>query len=936
MADIAERVLVQIVADTNGFEPVVMRAARTQAEATASIEKSAGQAEVAIRTSAARSAQAVESNSRRVAVGYQQLGYQLQDFAVQVASGTSASRALGQQLPQATGALALLTREGSGAAKFLTGPWGIALAIGTALLGPLIEKLFETGETVESLTKKLAKNAAEQELSRQAAEAFKHTEAGRAEAIRKSLEELDKANTTETARQAITLAGARATEAEAESYRKTTEAALALRNAKIQLLENSKQDPSANPVALDVLQSYEKLQRVQEGSADTTARLTEFMGGMNARAAEIPGIIAEVKGEFDAGARASQQYEAQLAAISSMYTLLGGNAEWLKGQIRQLTAEMRYAADLQAELAWMDEAQTPQGREAQRHRTAAAGVEALGLGGALATAALQGESDRHHAATEALKPPRRRRSGGGRAASQARQAESMEENARQTLLLADAYLTSASAAAQAEARRQGLTDAIRRGIATDAQAARQLALNTAQGIAAAAKAVLAMNEETAARRSVLEHQGDESEGIVVSTRSYHTLNREIEESLALQPLLRIQERATGEELAKITRVIDEQRAAFQARNQVLGETAFTRQGDQLEEAARERAARLALVGSSPRWRDDIADLEARQAAAREADDLGLKDTADSARRTTFIDRAADDAAADRKEQRSIDLRGQIDAEQQNLELLTAQEGMLGLSRSQRERRMRLTELELRLNREFGPEYAEQIAYLLALVGGEEDRRAAMERTNAAIDEMHQFGEQLVDDVLDPQNWDNWGDAAKRVLQDIEQELIKLAIANPLKNALFGSELPTLGSGGGLLGFLGGIFGGRSGATAGLSHEMLHFASGGSMTIGGRGGIDQNTLSLNGAPVAKVSRGERLDIVPQGRVPANVSAMGVASARPVVISPTYQIHVSADNSVTPAGFAKGLAREILTEAAKMDQSVLRSVPGRVAQFQSDGL
>lgn len=43
-----------------------------------------------------------------------------------------------------------------------------------------------------------------------------------------------------------------------------------------------------------------------------------------------------------------------------------------------------------------------------------------------------------------------------------------------------------------------------------------------------------------------------------------------------------------------------------------------------------------------------------------------------------------------------------------------------------------------------------------------------------------------------------------------------------------------------------------------------FNSGGSMMIGGHGGIDKNILSINGTPAARVGRGERLDIIPANK------------------------------------------------------------------------
>jgi hypothetical protein len=42
-------------------------------------------------------------------------------------------------------------------------------------------------------------------------------------------------------------------------------------------------------------------------------------------------------------------------------------------------------------------------------------------------------------------------------------------------------------------------------------------------------------------------------------------------------------------------------------------------------------------------------------------------------------------------------------------------------------------------------------------------------------------------------------------------------------------------------------------------KLPGFATGGSITVGGHGGIDRNLLSLNGLPIARVSYGERINI-----------------------------------------------------------------------------
>jgi hypothetical protein len=86
----------------------------------------------------------------------------------------------------------------------------------------------------------------------------------------------------------------------------------------------------------------------------------------------------------------------------------------------------------------------------------------------------------------------------------------------------------------------------------------------------------------------------------------------------------------------------------------------------------------------------------------------------------------------------------------------------------------------------------------------------------------------------------------------------------------------LGGGGGGLDFaaIGGSSAGIGGGATGMPANTLpFFASGGSMTLGGFGGVDRNLLSLNGAPIARVSKGEELNVTPSG---------GSGSDRPIVV------------------------------------------------------
>lgn len=96
------------------------------------------------------------NSQRAVRVAGIQAGQQLTDIAIQLEMGARASTIFVQQIPQL--AFALSGLEGSANktqdrigkfATFLSGPWGAAIFAGTAVLGPFIYKLFESGDAAE-------------------------------------------------------------------------------------------------------------------------------------------------------------------------------------------------------------------------------------------------------------------------------------------------------------------------------------------------------------------------------------------------------------------------------------------------------------------------------------------------------------------------------------------------------------------------------------------------------------------------------------------------------------------------------------------------------------------------------------------------------------------------------------------------------------------
>ena len=83
---------------------------------------------------------------RNTRQGTQQLGMQINDFATSVSTGASPIQAFNQQIGQVGFALSQMGGRLGGVGRFLAGPWGAALTIGTMLLGQFIGKTDEASE----------------------------------------------------------------------------------------------------------------------------------------------------------------------------------------------------------------------------------------------------------------------------------------------------------------------------------------------------------------------------------------------------------------------------------------------------------------------------------------------------------------------------------------------------------------------------------------------------------------------------------------------------------------------------------------------------------------------------------------------------------------------------------------------------------------------
>ncbi len=133
--------------------------------------------------------------------------------------------------------------------------------------------------------------------------------------------------------------------------------------------------------------------------------------------------------------------------------------------------------------------------------------------------------------------------------------------------------------------------------------------------------------------------------------------------------------------------------------------------------------------------------------------------------------------------------------------------------------------------------------------------------------------------------------AKEALLNFYSEITDAVARYLVKQALIGAGIGGGGGGQALGGFFQSFFGGIAGPFSSLQSmaaldvaTLPFFANGGSMRLGGRPGVDNNLLSLNGSPMARVSAGETLDISPVGGGPGgatyniNISAMDAADVQ----------------------------------------------------------
>lgn len=389
------------------------------------------------------------------------------------------------------------------------------------------------------------------------------------------------------------------------------------------------------------------------------------------------------------------------------------------------------------------------------------------------------------------------------AASVARDTASMEANTAGALSSAEAYLKSSAEGEAADAKRQASRDALRKGEDVDGRVKRQTALSDAQAAETGAKSVAKLRDETDAREALNKQVAS---GAISAAAASQQLQREAQ----LRGLVAAQASAqrTGDIAGyrALTAVIADY-GVEQARardTDGAAAAAATREASAARVAQIARSAQLsALRPGDPRRTPLI--REGAEASARNENKTGAE-----------VQAAGDAAVNEDRATKAGDVKTYEDQTtkeyQKQSVLLQAQLAMAGVSAGQRA----LLLADLQKRQEFedrGVDANDKAAQaILEQVRNEELLTQAVARANAAYEEVHRVGESLLDDTgtlfenMD-KGWSGVEDTALSALKEIESELFKLALINPWKNALFGENLPTLGSAGGLGGFFSSLIGG---------------------------------------------------------------------------------------------------------------------------------
>ncbi|MGE3709137.1 MAG: phage tail tape measure protein, partial [Hyphomicrobiaceae bacterium] len=249
----------------------------------------------------------------------------------------------------------------------------------------------------------------------------------------------------------------------------------------------------------------------------------------------------------------------------------------------------------------------------------------------------------------------------------------------------------------------------------------------------------------------------------------------------------------------------------------------------------------------------------------------------------------------------------LENQRNQVELLQKQIDLAGIGESQRaiiiaqlQAEQQLRQKGIDLASAEGQAILANAAYIERLNQQLARSQAAMQVLQGITDTtFNHFADLVVQGKLD---WKSWADAGRAALADIEKEILKLAVLNPLKNFLFGTNLTTLGDVGGLLGGLLKGFKFHEGGVVGLDGKSAALPA--AVFRGAPRFHDGAFLSPDEVP-AILQRGERVLSRDEAR---NYGAGGAMPVAPVV-NVTIQTPNPAAFQASRTQVAADLARAV---------------------------
>jgi len=249
----------------------------------------------------------------------------------------------------------------------------------------------------------------------------------------------------------------------------------------------------------------------------------------------------------------------------------------------------------------------------------------------------------------------------------------------------------------------------------------------------------------------------------------------------------------------------------------------------------------------------------------------------------------------------------LEGQKNQIELLQKQIDLAGTSESQRAIIIAQLQAEQQLRQKGIDLASAEGQAILANAGYIERLNQSLARSQGAMQSLqsmtdttfNHFADLIAQGKLD---WKSWADAGRAALADIEKEILKLAVLNPLKNFLFGTNLTTLGDVGGLLGGLLKGFKFHEGGLVGLDGRAAVVPA--SVFRGAPRFHDGAFLSPDEVP-AILQRGERVLSRDEAR---NYGAGGAMPVAPVV-NVTIQTPSPAAFQASRTQVAADLARAV---------------------------